>query len=104
MQSLIDTFRKDGIPLAEGFQLDKVEDYLAGTVTYVENGQVSQLNYPKSNVLKYVFKDESWVCVRPSGTEPKLKLYFAVKGSSEEDVRRKLEALMEPLVKKVEEI
>lgn len=103
MRKLIDSFRKEGITISDEFKIEQVEDYLKGTVTHLNDGTVIQLNYPKSNVLKYIFTDGSWICVRPSGTEPKLKLYFGVKGVSEEDVKRKLELLITPLIEKVKQ-
>ena len=50
---------------------------------------------PKSNVLYYALNDGAWVCVRPSGTEPKIKFYIGIKGTSEEDACRKVEVIKE---------
>ena len=51
-----------------------------GTVKNMETGEVTGTGLPKSNVLHYDLSDSAWVCVRPSGTEPKLKFYYGVKG------------------------
>ena len=51
----------------------------------------SKINLPKSNVLKYILEDDSWFVVRPSGTEPKMKVYLAVKGNSLEDADKQTE-------------
>ena len=64
------------------------EDYLTG-IRYTANGE-EKIDLPKSNVLKYTFTDGSWVCLRPSGTEPKVKFYFGVNSDSLEESRRKL--------------
>jgi len=56
------------------------------------------------NVLKYILKDGSWFCLRPSGTEPKIKVYFAVKGSSAEDAAAKQAAISEAVMKRVDNI
>lgn len=61
----------------------------------IETGEITNVNMPKSNVLYYELEENSWCCVRPSGTEPKIKLYIGVKGVSEEDATRKLEELKE---------
>ena len=52
-------------------------------------GEVVKTGLPKSNVLYYALEDEAWCCVRPSGTEPKIKLYMGVKGTSNEDADKK---------------
>ena len=59
----------------------------------MQTGEVTKTGLPKSNVLYYELENNSWCCVRPSGTEPKIKLYMGVKGSSEEDASKKLEDL-----------
>ena len=57
------------------------------------NGLISELTLPKSNVIKYFFEDGSWFVLRPSGTEPKLKVYYGVKSENHEDANKKLEEL-----------
>lgn len=56
-------------------------------------GKVEPTGLPSSNVLYYELNDNAWCCVRPSGTEPKIKFYFGVKGASLEDSQAKLDAL-----------
>lgn len=69
-----------------------VRDYLAG-VCRSADGKISPTNLGRSNVLYFELADEGWCCVRPSGTEPKIKFYFGVKEKSCEDARRALENL-----------
>ena len=57
---------------------------------------------PSSNVLKYTLEDATWLAIRPSGTEPKIKFYIGVKGSSEEDAEHKL-ATFEAAIRKITE-
>jgi phosphoglucomutase len=57
---------------------------------------------PKENVLKYVLDDQSWFCLRPSGTEPKIKVYFAVCGESVEHSKSLLEGLVQSVMKRVD--
>ena len=73
---------------------DVEKDYVKDMVT----GEESKTGLPKSNVLYYALEDNTWCCVRPSGTEPKIKLYMGVKGTSDEDAVKKLEALKEAMV------
>ena len=63
----------------------KVRDYNAETITDSKNGEVTSTGLPKSNVLYYDLSDNAWACVRPSGTEPKIKIYFGVVGTSIEN-------------------
>jgi len=61
-------------------------------------GEVTKTGLPQSNVLYYALEEDAWCCVRPSGTEPKIKLYMGVKGFSNEEADEKLEALKEAMV------
>lgn len=76
---------------------DVERDYVKDMVT----GKEGNTGLPKSNVLYYALEDNCWCCVRPSGTEPKIKLYFGVKGSSAKNATEELEALKEDMVKLV---
>ena len=73
---------------------DIEKDYIKDMVT----GEERKTGLPKSNVLYYELEDNNWCCVRPSGTEPKIKLYMGVKGTSEEEADKKLEALKDAMV------
>ncbi len=73
---------------------DIEKDYVKNMIT----GEETKTGLPKSNVLYYELEDNSWCCVRPSGTEPKIKLYMGVKGKSEEDATNKLEDLKNAMV------
>jgi len=61
-------------------------------------GEVTSTGLPNSNVLYYELEDNSWCCIRPSGTEPKIKFYFGVKGTSLEDSEEKLKSLRAALL------
>ena len=76
---------------------DVDNDYVKDMIT----GEESKTGLPKSNVLYYQLENNSWCCVRPSGTEPKIKLYFGVKGECEKCATEELEALKEAMVKLV---
>ena len=66
------------------------------------SGEVTPTGLPSSNVLYYELEDNAWCCVRPSGTEPKIKFYFGVKGVSLEDSQSKLDALSAEVLKNFE--
>ncbi len=91
-------------------EIEKIGDYKVVTFKDIEKdivkdmktGEITKTGLPKSNVLYYELEDNCWCCVRPSGTEPKIKLYMGIKGNSDEDATNKLEKLkeaMEELVK-----
>lgn len=79
-----------------------VRDYKADTRTEVATGNVTSTGLPSSNVLYYELSDNAWCCVRPSGTEPKIKFYFGVKGTSLRDSEEKLDALQTAMMKMFE--
>jgi phosphoglucomutase len=76
------------------YQVLRVRDYLNDTITDMGTGNVSPTGLPKSDVLYFDLNDNGWCAVRPSGTEPKIKFYFGVKGNSAEDAEAKLNKLM----------
>ncbi|MGN1154956.1 MAG: phospho-sugar mutase, partial [Agathobacter sp.] len=91
------------VPTAIGdYDVLEVIDYKAGTRTNVKTGEVSPTGLPGSNVFYYVLSDNAWCCVRPSGTEPKIKFYFGVKGTSLADADAKNTHLKEHTMKMFE--
>ena len=63
----------------------------------MKTGKETSTNLPESNVLYFDLENDGWCCVRPSGTEPKIKFYVGVKGNSEKDASEKLEKLKESM-------
>jgi phosphoglucomutase len=88
IQRILASFRSEPIEQLGDLTLAMSEDYLTG-IRQTSNGD-EKIDLPKSNVLKYTFTDGSWVCLRPSGTEPKVKFYFGVNSTSLEESRSKL--------------
>ena len=82
-------FRDNGPKEFNNTAITVVEDFKAQTSTATD-GTVTALTTPPSDVLKYTLADGSWIAVRPSGTEPKIKFYIAVVGESNEDSQTKI--------------
>ncbi len=86
---ILETLRKNPPKQLGGYKVLSYRDYKADTITNVETGEVTPTGLPSSNVLYYDLEDGAWVCVRPSGTEPKVKFYYGVKGQNLEDADAK---------------
>ena len=97
IQQMMTEFRENPPKELAGHQVLAVRDYKADTRKDMVTGEVSTTGLPSSNVLYYELSDNAWCCVRPSGTEPKIKFYFGVKGSSLEDAAEQLKALEEAM-------
>ncbi|TQR10974.1 phospho-sugar mutase [Psychrobacillus soli] len=95
IQNLLEQVRINQLSEVAGVAVLSQEDYLSSLRTFTDGRKEEQILLPKSNVLKYFLADGSWVCVRPSGTEPKIKYYFGVTSGSEAESMTKLEILKE---------
>lgn len=93
IQEILDTLRKNPPTKIAEYEVLKARDYKADTIHDMQTGEVTKTGLPSSNVLYYDLSDDAWLCVRPSGTEPKVKFYYGVKGCSLEDADQKSEAL-----------
>ncbi|WP_340035022.1 phosphoglucomutase [Bacillus sp. FSL K6-0993] len=104
IEAILASFRQNPPQKMAGKQVVTAEDYAVSKRTLLTENKEEAIDLPKSNVLKYFLEDGSWFCLRPSGTEPKVKFYFAVKGSSLEDSEQRLAFLSEDVMKTVDEI
>ena len=102
MTEIMADFRDNPPTEIAGYKVLKARDYETDTITDLETNEVSPSGLPKSNVLYYELEDDAWCAVRPSGTEPKIKIYFGVKGSDKEDADQKIELLKNDPMFKVE--
>ncbi|TQR19072.1 phospho-sugar mutase [Psychrobacillus vulpis] len=93
IKNLLEQVRINKLSDVAGVTIQSQEDYYIQQRTFTDGREAEQLLLPKSNVIKYFLADGSWVCVRPSGTEPKIKYYFGVTSESEQESIEKLEAL-----------
>lgn len=93
IQNTLSLMRENVPTKIDRYDVIKVKDYLKDTATDIKTGEVTTTGLPKSNVLYLDLTEEAWVCIRPSGTEPKLKFYYGVKGKDFEDADQQLEEL-----------
>lgn len=93
IQQMMSDMRSNPKKTLGGFEVLAVRDYKEDTRKDLKTGEVTKTGLLASNVLYYELSDNAWCCVRPSGTEPKIKFYYGVKGTSLQDAEEKLEAL-----------
>lgn len=93
IQEILETLRKNPPAEIAGLKVLKARDYKADTIKDMQTGKVTKTGLPNSNVLYYDLADGAWVCVRPSGTEPKVKFYYGIKGVSLADADEKSEKM-----------
>lgn len=99
----IDSLRNSSLTEVDGAQINTKLDYKLSKEEDIVNNIEKEINLPKSNVLKFILENGSWFVVRPSGTEPKMKIYLAVKGLGLEDSAQKLARFKESVMEIVNE-
>ena len=104
IQEIMENFRKNPPKALGGYEVTSVRDYKKNTITEVATGEVKETGLPESNVLYYDMNDGAWLCIRPSGTEPKIKFYYGVKGTSLDDAEAKSKAVGDELMGMVDKM
>lgn len=104
IQTILETLRADAPKEIGGYEVTAARDYKKDTIVDMKTGAVTSTGLPSSNVLYYELTDDAWVCVRPSGTEPKVKFYYGVKGSSLKDAEEKSEHLGKEVLDMIEKM
>lgn len=102
IQAIMDTLRNNTPTEVGGYRTVSARDYKLDTIKDMENGEVKPTGLPESNVLYYDLTDDAWLCVRPSGTEPKIKFYYGIKGTSLADADEKSAKLGEAVMAMVD--
>lgn len=97
IRRIMDYFRTTDIA-PKGYKILAKDDVLLGISHDYVNDKSSKINLPKSNVIKYYLNDDMWFVLRPSGTEPKLKVYYGVKGKSDEEANKELKKLTDEVM------
>ena len=103
IKDMMERTRKKQITEIGGLKVLKFKDVNIDYVKDMQTGEESKTGLPKSNVLYYELENNCWCCVRPSGTEPKIKIYMGIKGNSDQDACAKLESLKQAMEKVVTE-
>lgn len=102
IKAIMETLRRDTPKEVGGYHTISARDYKLDTIKNMETGETLPTGLPESNVLYYDLNDNAWICVRPSGTEPKIKFYYGIKGTSLADADEKSEKLGEAVMAMVE--
>ncbi|HGZ4640242.1 TPA: phospho-sugar mutase [Staphylococcus aureus] len=93
INAIMTKFRSNPPQEIQGLKVKAIEDYLTSEVYHLDKDTTSQINSPKSNVIRVLF-DEAFIALRPSGTEPKIKLYVSLKCPNFDDVAQKINAMI----------
>ena len=102
IQEIMTTLRQNPPAEFAGHKVTAVRDYKLDEITDLATGEKKPTGLPNSNVLYYELTDDAWVCVRPSGTEPKVKFYYGVKGTSLADADEKSDAMGKAVLEMVD--
>lgn len=95
IQAILTGLRAEAPTSIGGLQVKRIRDYEKDEIVDVETQEILPTGLPKSNVLYYELEEDAWVCVRPSGTEPKIKFYYGVRGASMEEAKERSRVLGE---------
>ena len=104
IQTIMNELRKNPPMQMAGYEVLSARDYKADTIQNLKTGEVTPTGLPASNVLYYDMTDNAWLCVRPSGTEPKIKFYFGIVGTSLEDADAKAKEMTKAVNELVEKL
>ena len=99
IKQIIEKLRNTTIENVGKFKVEEIRDYQNKTIKDLKNGKERTTTLPKSNVLYFALENDAWCCVRPSGTEPKIKFYMGVKEKTMESADKELEELKEAMLK-----
>lgn len=104
IQYILDTLRKQVPKQVGNYKVQAFRDYLASVIIDYNKQETQSTGLPESNVLYFELDNDTWFCVRPSGTEPKIKIYFGVKGNSIKDSDEKIINLKDSVMQLIESI
>ncbi len=93
IKDMMTKMRNSNIEKVGEYKVLTFKDIQEDIVKDMQTGEITKTGLPKSNVLYYALEDDSWCCIRPSGTEPKIKLYMGIKAATNEEAEKKLEEL-----------
>lgn len=93
IKAILNNLRNNSPKIIGQYKVIEARDYDTGIIENYETEEKYETKLPKSNVLYYKLENAAWCCIRPSGTEPKIKFYIGIKGNSMEDADKKLQEL-----------
>ena len=99
IKEIIEKLRNTTIESVGNFKVEEIRDYQKHTIKNLKTGKDEETTLPTSNVLYFALENDAWCCVRPSGTEPKIKFYMGTKENTMERADKKLEELKEAMLK-----
>ncbi len=103
IKQIMENLRENSQKQFGEFKIIKIKDYKEGKCKNIETEEVTKIDLPTSNVLYYDLENDGWCCVRPSGTEPKIKFYMGIKGNSMEEADEMLENLRKSVLSKIKQ-
>ncbi len=103
ISKIITNIRNNSPKEIDGSKIIETRDYLLGTTINNITNEEFKIDMPKSNVLYYTTEDGTWFCIRPSGTEPKIKIYFGIVSTSNEEADKKLQRVVNHVLQLFEE-
>ena len=101
IKEILNNLRKNPLEKIGNYKVLEFRDYKEEIIKNMVTEEISKTDLPNSNVLYYELEGDSWCCVRPSGTEPKIKLYFGVKEETMQKAQEELEKIKEDMIKKL---
>ena len=104
IKKIMSSLRENPIKEIKNKRVINISDYKESISKNIQTGKTEHITLPKSDVLYFEMEDKSWFCVRPSGTEPKIKVYFGVEDSKRELAIKKLNNLMDSVMQIIENI
>lgn len=104
IQAIMNDWRTNSPVTIAGSSIVEIRDYAKQIALDTKSGIETTLSLPKENVLQYCLEDGSWFCLRPSGTEPKLKIYFSIKGQSQAESIQRMDQIKAQVLRRVDEI
>nr|WP_245347611.1 phospho-sugar mutase [Oceanobacillus polygoni] len=94
---IMDEIRSNPLQEIAGIKVEQVENYLTSERILMAEARKETIDLPQENMMKFILEEDAWVCLRPSGTEPKIKCYYGVRGKDKEDSEAKLASLKETM-------
>ena len=101
IQEMLENMRNNPFAQIGNYKVLKFRDYKKETIKDLITGKESKTDLPNSNVLYYELENDGWCCVRPSGTEPKIKFYLGVKANSMKNADKELELMKKEILKNI---